>query len=659
MILDKIILDNFAIYGGRHEFNLTPITPARPVILFGGLNGSGKTTFLDAVQLALYGRNARCSNRGSLSYEAFLRETLHRGADPAAGASIEVHFRRTTEGTETRFELVRRWADTGKGFRERVEILQDGVLNPLLSENWAEHMEAYLPGRIADLFFFDGEQIKELAEGATAAAMLKSAVDSLLGLDIVDRLVADLLVVERRKRLAAKDDGARQKLAALQKECEGLQALHSAAVQEAAEAQNVADRQRKHLTDAEKLFRDEGGELHARKAEIEAERERTQARVHDAEEALRELAAGPLPLALLAPQLKELERQAANEVARAENLLLVSLLEKRDARLLEVAASQGTKTALVAELETFLRSDRDARVKGAGAPSVLEADAHTLEAVRHLRRFTLPKIESEARAKVNELGGLQRSLDLLDAQLAQVPQDEALAALTLELAKHRSNLRDAKARLDALEAKRDQLARELNAKRAGYSRELEAHEHTVIGQDNDDRILLHSKRVRETLARFRVAAVAHRVATLESLIFDSFSQLIRKEHFLAAIKIDPADFSVRLIAPGGQPLPVARLSTGERQLLATSMLWGLARASGRTVPTIIDTPLGRLDSSHRGHLVQRYFPVASHQVILLSTDEEIDECHLERLKPYLSRSYRLEYDNALRSTIPKEGYFWK
>jgi DNA sulfur modification protein DndD len=89
------------------------------------------------------------------------------------------------------------------------------------------------------------------------------------------------------------------------------------------------------------------------------------------------------------------------------------------------------------------------------------------------------------------------------------------------------------------------------------------------------------------------------------------------------------------------------------------MLWGLARASGRTVPTIIDTPLGRLDSSHRGHLVQRYFPVASHQVILLSTDEEIDECHLERLKPYLSRSYRLEYDNSLRSTIPKEGYFWK
>ena len=108
----------------------------------------------------------------------------------------------------------------------------------------------------------------------------------------------------------------------------------------------------------------------------------------------------------------------------------------------------------------------------------------------------------------------------------------------------------------------------------------------------------------------------------------------------------------------GKPLALDRLSAGERQLLATSLLWGLAKASGRPLPTIIDTPLGRLDSSHRRHLLDRYFPVASHQVVLLSTDEEVDEASLARLKPFVGRSYTLTFDERTHSTTINSGYFW-
>ena len=43
MILTKLALHNFGIYGGRHEIDLT-IQKDKPIILFGALNGSGKTT---------------------------------------------------------------------------------------------------------------------------------------------------------------------------------------------------------------------------------------------------------------------------------------------------------------------------------------------------------------------------------------------------------------------------------------------------------------------------------------------------------------------------------------------------------------------------------------------------------------------------------------
>ena len=43
MILDSIIIENFGVYAGKQEAILTP-EPGKPIILFGGMNGGGKTT---------------------------------------------------------------------------------------------------------------------------------------------------------------------------------------------------------------------------------------------------------------------------------------------------------------------------------------------------------------------------------------------------------------------------------------------------------------------------------------------------------------------------------------------------------------------------------------------------------------------------------------
>lgn len=124
------------------------------------------------------------------------------------------------------------------------------------------------------------------------------------------------------------------------------------------------------------------------------------------------------------------------------------------------------------------------------------------------------------------------------------------------------------------------------------------------------------------------------------------------------LMIDPQTFAIKLFDDRGQAIPKERLSEGEKQIFAVSVLWGLARASARPLPTIIDTPMARLDARHRRYLVERYFPNASHQVIILSTDTEVDRRYYEKLQPHVARAYHLSYDESRKLTVPEEG-FWQ
>jgi DNA sulfur modification protein DndD len=166
-------------------------------------------------------------------------------------------------------------------------------------------------------------------------------------------------------------------------------------------------------------------------------------------------------------------------------------------------------------------------------------------------------------------------------------------------------------------------------------------------------------RTRDTMEEFLRRATERKIDRLSALITESFRFLLRKETLVERILIDPATFAITLYDRAGQALAKQRLSEGEKQIFAIAVLWGLARAAARPLPAVIDTPMARLDAAHRRHPVERYFPSASHQVVIFSTDTEVDRHYYQALQPAVARAYQLNYDDCARVTTGEEGYFWK
>ena len=55
MLFKKLTLSNFGPFKGIHELNLEIEKDDKPIILIGALNGSGKTTIHEALQIVLFG----------------------------------------------------------------------------------------------------------------------------------------------------------------------------------------------------------------------------------------------------------------------------------------------------------------------------------------------------------------------------------------------------------------------------------------------------------------------------------------------------------------------------------------------------------------------------------------------------------------------------
>lgn len=656
MLLLNVTLENFGAYKGKQSLDLTT-RPGRPIILIGGLNGCGKTTLLDAIQLALYGARARTSGRGIRSYDDYLRDSINRQASPKH-ARVVVEFSTTVEGQERRYKVVRSWEVKGKSVREFLNVLIDGELDLVVSEQWADYVEDLLPLEASSLFFFDGEKIESLANPDRAASVIASAVQSLFGLSSVERLRNDLLAVQRRQRVPKEDREALEKIHQIENQIREIDRLRDDINQHVASRTSALEAAERRFATIDEAFAKEGGDLYARRAELEAENSQIASHLKSVNEVLASsLAAGPLPLLLLTPQLSAVRDQVEKERQAAEAAQVIDVLSERDTKLLTLLQDLVPADDL-AVAEKHLSADREQRTSVVNETrQVLNFPPESLPQLMSLDEI-LRQEAARAHELVEQAQLHQERLNVLERQLAGVPDHEVIAALLEErdtqrdeVTRLRTELGRLKEELDTTHRRREQLMLERDRAYKGRAAKL-------AKVEDAERIVAYADKVRGTMDKFGTALLQRHINKLEVAVLKSFQHLMRKSALVRDLRIDTEKFTLTLIGPDAQELDPSRLSAGERQLLAISLLWGLAKVAGNRLPSVIDTPLGRLDSRHREHLVDRYFPQASHQVLLLSTDEEIDEYLLSKLKPSIAHTYTLVHDDKTFTTSVELGYWW-
>jgi DNA sulfur modification protein DndD len=652
MLLTKLTLHNFGIYAGRHEINLEP-KEDKPIILFGALNGSGKTTLLEGIQFALFGKGAKFLGKNKSAYVEFLTNSINR-RNLQNSASVSVEFAIKRRGKRNKYEVVRTWSLKSNGTPvDSVQVFLNGELNTDLSDRWIELSETFFPSQLSDLFFFDGERIESLAQPARCGELIRTGLNSLLGLDLVTDLTKTLVTLERRLKVEGVSEADREKLTRLETKIATLTEQKSTLE---TELQLVFEKDVQVKTQLETLrsqLKQQGGDLYSQRDKLVQRQNELLGAIIAKRSEMVELSTTILPLALLEGMMKEAETLSMSGLTASQKEVVKDALDSFSSNVLSELSKRNS-----------LSEDHLLLIKSVhSALLIINSDEDSLPEI-NLSREAIFRNRTECSIQkanglkmVLELGKFQTELDQIEKNLLAVPEAERLEPLFVAIKSTEDEFRIQESNQKSLEDQIQRVQRELDTVQKQFDsaaeelKKLEANEIQLAKM----KTRLHSGR--EALNLFEEKIRSKHISTLEQLIKEGFERLLRKRSFINSISICQDTFALTINIVGEGFVPASKLSAGERQLLAVAVLWALARASGRKLPTVIDTPLGRLDSSHRNSFVQNYFPNAGEQVILLSTDEEIVGTYHQSLKKHISHQYLIQYDEEGQSSSISSGYF--
>lgn len=682
MRISEIHLFNFKGFRGLHKIEGLDrnISEAQNIVLIGGLNGAGKTSFLESLFLCFYGASANklYPSRGARSenYTSFVAALLNNEIKADGTLSSEMYievFLREVElaANFTRdISLRRKWIfsknyDDVRINDETFDIMENGKrIEELEPSEYEDRIKSILPYNVSQFFFFDGEKIQDFASDTDNE--FATSLKDVLGINLYSVLADDLKTV--RSRILNdynRDRDSQVRLA--ERRCDEETAKQQIEddkneITDLSEQINKFEEQSENLRNetrrATRISATSREEYLAKKDSFLEEKEQLE---KDYVEQSKDF----LPFILTLPLCLEIEEELLHEEKLKSAIAAQKEIEPKIEDIVRAVFEEPLEIKLKFDQKTYYSS----RISAVLKKFFLDDEARNIDEAELIHNLSDPdsrKLQSFIRnlkdQNVKILHAKADRLKQIDITLDKIRQTEAKSGDTSdEIQKLLDDVKNIDQEIGKKKQRVEYLIHDIkeNERKLEFiNRDIANFEKAIKLTALQKKQIDYCEKMQIVIKEFQKKYQAKRTHELESSIKDMWNKLTHKEHFVKDIKVLPdSNFEVKLFDYYNNEIDKTKMSAGEREIYAISLLWALVQVSGKKLPIVIDTPFGRLDSQHRRRLVQYYFPQASHQVILLSQDEEIVGEYYEIIKPCVAKELTIKSEGNL-STV-KPGYPFK
>lgn len=658
MHFTKVELHNFGIYKGTHVMCLRNKSGNRNITLVGGLNGRGKTTFHDAVLLALYGRQAlKYIQEKARSYEKLLADHINKHTlDDITFIAVSICL---DDGTNLRIK--RSWQLKNGKLEQNVIVEKNGSEDKYLGESWSYYIEEILPFGIAKFFFFNNEKITQLADDITFE-QVKTSIKSAIGISTIEKAIEHVDEVIKRKNnalLAFEKSELNTDFKEVNSKIKDVEKQITEAMNAYYNAERIRDEYIAKIEIKEKEFWSTGGALSINRDKIQQEKKRISAEVEALQAEIKQISGNPsTPLFMcknLVRQSYENELIYQQEEAKYYSNKIIfelhqQIMDKLSICGLDKMSFEKVKSIVDEVLvnkysKAFIAQNR----KSISAASKLLYEhliTEVFQNIIHQITVLISKIDEQE----NEILNLDIHLEKANEKTLAMQLFEALkfleakrAEADFEYEKYKKSLENLNYQYETLKLQRKNLYKSVVEKQNA--------------NDDNARILKYAVMSMDVLNEFKIRLQREKLNKLSNTITKCFKELVEKDSLVSNIKIESDTLDVIILDIDGNELLKTQLSAGEQQMFAVAVVWALAITSGYKAPVVVDTPMARLDSAHRTNFVTKYLPEASSQVVVLSTDEEIYGQYLDEIRDKIIDCYTLVYDEKEQCTSVVRGYF--
>lgn len=694
MYLASMKLQNWRSYD-EAVFQFDKPRAGKPIVLVGAMNGHGKTSFLLALYLGIFGadglrycegfRSAFAGGGGGNGLPHYRRaiELFRRNhANASDPTLIEVEFRPTLldNSQDASIRIARRWHFTGANKARQGEAFEECTVyendRPIPMGDRARALAAIekvlFPAHVMPAFIFDGEQAQSLIERSGEKG-LREAVEVMFG----SKLLADAQVRLRAYvQRATQKAGGRRRTSGLEDELEKLEGRRTADNQVLARKQKEvadlaharAELNRERQETLEKLQRmgaGLGGNLQQAQEAYERAGQREAAAARKLDEGLRSLA---LPLALTRISVALRNRLLAEQGREEWESLRTGTLAKKEEVVRVAMPEPASEDPLLGILNEESRRQLRARILSA-LERIYNPEPEGI-ASEYLLGFARGEVRNKLVAQLAQLAA--PSADLKAVAVEHRAAEEALneAKLRLERVKAFDN-----PELDAMRERIEQINSEIgNADRriGDLENEIRSLEGGLknlgaeIGRLREQLSRLEPEQKRLALAERAQLAIDSLVQRLEATVGERLAETVTEQFLKIAderFKTGRIVFTARgepeVLFPDGRRTALSTASGFESRSFGVAFTLALAELTRRRLPLVIDTPLGNADSQYRPRMLRALTDFKNlDQVIILTHDQEVTPDLVEQIEAHVGQKMLIEFgQNTRSSTIHRDRFF--